>query len=159
MDPSEIIAVPLPISGLVTFVGFSSLTLFLVTVSWWDGLAVLWTEARRIVTTTLIMLGTFILCGAHPILNIEHTLLAALYMSCLLLWHPNDDDDDNTKERLHRNTILLVAIPFQILHILDTGLQVQRWPIPILIGGSVGWIFSNLFAWALDTNSMLQKVP
>lgn len=156
MDPSEIIAVPLPINDVVTFVGFSCLTLFLVTVSWWDGFAILWTVVRRIVTTTLIMLGTFILCGAHPIHNITHTLWAALYTACLLLWRPNDD---NKKSRHHVNTILLVAIPFQILNILDTGLQVQRWPIPILIGGSVGWIVSNLFACALDTNSILQKVP
>jgi len=44
---------------------------------------------------------------------------------------------------------LLVTIPFMILNVLDNGNQIQRWPVPVLLGSTVGlivgvglWIFS-----------------
>ena len=33
-----------------------------------------------------------------------------------------------------------VTIPFMILTILDHGSQIQRWPVPVLLGGTVGYV-------------------
>ena len=35
-------------------------------------------------------------------------------------------------------TTLIVTVPFQILNILDHGKQIQRWPIPIIVGSMIG---------------------
>ena len=42
--------------------------------------------------------------------------------------------------RIVMYTTLIVTIPFQILHILDHGDQIQRWPIPIILGATIGHI-------------------
>lgn len=39
---------------------------------------------------------------------------------------------------------LLITIPFQILQILDSGIQVQRWPIPQVLGSTVGWVVGSV---------------
>lgn len=39
-----------------------------------------------------------------------------------------------------------VTTPFMILNILDHGSQIQRWPVPILLGGTVGYIVGNVIA-------------
>ncbi len=46
-----------------------------------------------------------------------------------------------SKDRISRfvmYTTLFVTIPFQILHILDHGDQIQRWPIPVILGSTIG---------------------
>jgi len=65
----------------------------------------------------------------------------------------NNDEYDNTnifvffEEIVNRYilyTTILVTIPFQILNILDHGDQFQRWPMPIIIGATVGHCFGTL---------------
>jgi hypothetical protein len=38
----------------------------------------------------------------------------------------------------------LVCIPCQILQILDWGIQIQRWPLPIVLGCTIGWVLGNV---------------
>jgi hypothetical protein len=152
MDPTEIIAVPLSLSTMGNFVGFSSLGLFLVSVPWWD-MTELGNELKRLTIHTMCMLAIFITCGANPQQDLFHTILASFYMASLLTLNPfvfakttlYDDDDDNTLMKTSRfYATLLMTIPFQILQILDSGLQVQRWPIPLLLGSTVGWMVGNI---------------
>jgi hypothetical protein len=155
MDPTEIMAVPLPLSTLGNFVGFSSLGLFLVSVPWWD-IIILWNELQRLFRHTLCMLTIIFLCGANPTNKGEiiHTILASFYMASLLTFQPCvfakktlHDDDNNNNPRMKTSRFyatLLMTIPFQILQILDSGLQVQRWPIPLLLGSTVGWVVGNV---------------
>lgn len=60
----------------------------------------------------------------------------------LNLWQQSDPETILASSRMHGT--LLVAIPFQILHILDWGAQVQRWPLPVIIGCTYGWIVGTL---------------
>ena len=39
-----------------------------------------------------------------------------------------------------------ITIPFMILNILDHGNQLQRWPVPILVGALVGHVVGGLIA-------------
>jgi hypothetical protein len=154
MDPTEIMAVPLPLVTLGNFVGFSSLGLFLVSVPWWDT-RFMWNELQRLIFHTFCMLAIFILCGASPTQDVLHTILASFYMASLLTFHPSvvfasssGSDatlhDDTTMNKCRFYVTLIMTIPFQILQILDSGLQVQRWPIPILLGSTVGWVVGNV---------------
>jgi hypothetical protein len=38
------------------------------------------------------------------------------------------------------HSMLAVLIPFPILRLYDRGWQVQRWPVPIVLGTTYGWI-------------------
>mgnify|MGYP003497608547 CR=1 FL=1 len=38
-----------------------------------------------------------------------------------------------------------VTIPMQILLLYDRGWQAQRWPVPVLLGSTVGWVGGTLF--------------
>lgn len=49
-------------------------------------------------------------------------------------------DVESRGARIIMYTTLIVTIPFQILHILDHGDQIQRWPIPIILGATMGHI-------------------
>jgi hypothetical protein len=172
MDPTEIIAVPIPPLRLETFVGFSVLIMFVVSVSWWE-LAALWRELIVLTVATVSILAISILCGAHPQTNLLYTVLASFYVASLLSLYPpvfNDSVGWNLQQlftsrpaaRLGDDIVgacrfyvtLLVMVPFQILNILDSGLQVQRWPLPMLLGSTVGWGTGSILGllWALYTN-------
>ena len=45
------------------------------------------------------------------------------------------------------------AIPFQILLLYDRGWQVQRWPVPVLVGSTLGWALGTVVGtlWAVIT--------
>lgn len=176
MDPTEIIAVPIPLSRLSNFVGFSVLFLFVVSVPWWE-LAALWRKLKVLTATTFTMLAITITCGTHPADNLLYTTLASFYVASLVSLNPPVFGDANgwgPQQALFNNTsathrqggddtmgttrlytTLLVTIPFQILNILDSGLQVQRWPLPIVLGSTAGWITGSVLGllWALYTNS------
>jgi len=176
MDPSEIIVVPIPLSRLSNFVGFSVLCLFVVSIPWWE-LAAVWRSVKTLTIMTCILLAASILCGAHPINNLHSTLLASFYVASLVSLNPpvfNDASGWSLQHVLNSRlttitsrqgdeimgtcrfyTTLLVMIPFQILNILDSGLQVQRWPLPIVLGSTVGWVIGSTMIglpWALYTN-------
>ena len=177
MDPTEIIVIPIPLSRLETFVGFAALSFFVVSVPWWQ-VGALWRQIQVLFLTTCAILVASILCGAHPTNNLLHTLLASFYVASLLTLNPPvfcDGSDWSLQQVLTRSTAqygddivytcriyatLLIMIPFQILNILDSGLQVQRWPLPMILGSTVGWLTGSIagFLWAICANSMVQRV-
>ena len=170
MDPTEIIVVTIPLQRLVPFVTLAVLGLFIVSVPWWE-LAALWNSTKTLVLTTAAIYIVAILCGAHPLVNIHCTLLASFYMAALVSMNPSTfgDGGRNSPQSLlllarsttrtrddmvgmaRFYTTLLVCVPFQILNILDSGLQIQRWPLPMLLGSTVGWTIGSIVGllWAL----------
>jgi hypothetical protein len=166
LDPTEIIAVPIPLFRLENFVGFAALVLFIVSVPWWE-LVVLVNTLKTLGITTFAILGMAILCGAHPLHNLLYTVLASFYVASLVSLNPPVFNDatrttnntqlllftrridaltrgDDVIQSFRLYTTLLTMIPFQILNILDSGLQVQRWPLPMLLGSTVGWILGSV---------------
>eukprot|EP00540_Astrosyne_radiata_P023621 CAMPEP_0116867734 /NCGR_PEP_ID=MMETSP0418-20121206/26787_1 /TAXON_ID=1158023 /ORGANISM="Astrosyne radiata, Strain 13vi08-1A" /LENGTH=121 /DNA_ID=CAMNT_0004503589 /DNA_START=214 /DNA_END=576 /DNA_ORIENTATION=- len=115
------------------------------------GPLLLWIKLIRLILATLLMSAAFVLCGASPTKNVIHTLLSAWYMVTLLLMGSSQTSDGDwlsnknvsmPQGKLSRCRVygtILIAIPFQLLHILDWGAQIQRWPLPILIGCTTGW--------------------
>ena len=42
------------------------------------------------------------------------------------------------------HTTLAVTIVMQILNLYDRGWQWQRWPVPMIVGSSFGWVLGNM---------------
>jgi hypothetical protein len=61
------------------------------------------------------------------------------------------------------------TVPMQILLLYDRGWQVQRWPVPVIVGSTVGWVVglclgtmvatSRTFQDQFDTNAKGHVVP
>jgi hypothetical protein len=162
MDPTKIIVVPISLQRLVLFVTLAVLGLFIVSVPWWE-LAALWNALKTLVLTTAALYIVSILCGLHPLYNIHSTLLASFYIAALVSMNPTtfgDGGSDSPQALLFLAsmtrtrddivgmtrfyTTLLVCIPFQILNVLDSGLQIQRLPLPMLLGSTVGWTIGSI---------------
>ena len=155
MDPSEIMKVPFDLDRLNIFAMFP-VTLILL-------LALVKTPERifsyilSLARLTILSYGLLGLCGAHIVENFKHSLLAALYLASLLSTTartdiltgqifdqlPFHDHSDLLKTSRLYGT-LLGSIPFQILAILDRGIQVQRWPIPIILGVTYGYVLGTV---------------
>jgi hypothetical protein len=163
LDPTEIIAVPFPLESLGYYVGITFTMFFLVSIQWWNPM-ILMKEVINILLGTLVSFSVLLLCGADPMKNTSHTLWSSLYLMTLVWLNPFSiitvSDDSSTdylyllldisqhpkdvvaSSRLYGT--LLVAIPVQLLNILDWGSQVQRWPLPVLIGSTYGWIVGTI---------------
>jgi hypothetical protein len=88
--------------------------------------------------------------------NWKHSLATALYVATLLATTAKETQSSNLLEELpfydvediiatsRLYTTLLCTIPFQILNVLDHGMQVQRWPAPVLMGATYGYAFGTL---------------
>ena len=119
-----------------------------------------------------------IVAGASPYQDLVHTLLAAIYFSTLCWFAPpifphiQDHSARNTADDVlellrHRVSVsnarsqhsVLAAtttqatigctIPFPILLLYDRGWQAQRWPVPIILGSTIGWSLGVLLGTAL----------
>ena len=162
LDPTEIIATPFPFEQLLWFVGI------VATIQWFLLLAFQWSHAqgfflylKHSVQGTFLFYFVFVLCGADPWRHILQTMATAWYVTHLVVlikpWSPPDKPQTNfqhvLKHLLHWDNTnlasfqiygtLLVAIPFQVLHVLDWGIQIQRWPLPVIIGTTYGWIVGS----------------
>jgi hypothetical protein len=53
--------------------------------------------------------------------------------------------------------VMAVTIPMQILRLYDWGMQIQRWPVPTILGASIGWamalILGTPLLLLLDSNT------
>lgn len=123
--------------------------------------------AMIIVVHTIIIHFIIIICGIHPTVFPLHTLLSAFYVSfntpqsihrfvAANYWSsqkqqlvPNEhakrqqvSQRNSTRLQLHHQlTILGMIIGMvvcAILRVLDHGMQVQRYPIPIIVGATLG---------------------
>ena len=160
LDPTEIIAVPYPLDRLAWFVGLTVTFCWLIMLSSWSHPRVMLRHMSHLLQGTLVSFVAILLCGADPWNNVIHTLGSALYLTNLaLVMHPWSDTDlkssfaESMNHYLDGNDSMTCSrfygtvfgtIPFQVLNILDWGSQVQRWPLPILIGSTYGWIGGTL---------------
>ena len=155
LDPTDIISQPYPLESLAVYVSVTFTAFFLFFTTWWEP-KILLRELMRSIYGTILFWGVQVLCGAHPLHNIVSTVWSSIYMTTLVsprrtstdlllllnLWQQSDPETILASSRLHGT--LLVAIPFQVLHILDWGAQVQRWPLPVIVGCTYGWIVGTL---------------
>lgn len=153
LDPTEIIVIPYDLSRL--FIYTTVVVLFAI-VS--NGTVIL----SRLPLVTSISAGCAWLCGASVYENHWHTVLGALYFGTLCMWDPpvfSKDSSTRTvvKEFQHRHLaiprssqevlaqtvlhgVVAGAVPLQILLLYDRGWQMQRWPVPLVLGSTVGWV-------------------
>jgi hypothetical protein len=183
MDPTEIVAVPVPFEKLQSFVTTTVVTLFIVDVTMQTLLSkrhgrqqTCWQQIEslcsRIILGSLLLVFAFILCGADWSRNLYLTLWTAVYMAALLVCNPLVAKNEVTPQVqasstsklwwsfdilgwVHRQYkddciglcrvygTVLVCIPFQVLRLLDWGGQIQRWPLPIVLGSTIGWVIGS----------------
>lgn len=148
LEPIDILNAPFPMDDLVLFVGGAVTGIFLVSVPWWDP-SILLQHVYVTCMTTILLWVVFILCGAHPTHHHDSTALTSLYIASLLTcWNPACMPfhfHHYSKPIQHHSfatprvyVTLITMVPCSILHILDWGAQIQRWPIPLLLGSTVG---------------------
>jgi hypothetical protein len=183
MDPTDIVKVPYDLERLCLYVISVVLVLLVLKP------AQNWRNIPELAVMTLVGHGVILLCGASPLQNPWHTLLASLYTMALISFdppifvhHDHDHDDDNESPAivlLYSRLQLLVRgtrpkqrqrgatasstqqqqqqrqdkvamavahcvaaclIPCQILLLYDAGWQVQRWPVPVIMASTSGWV-------------------
>jgi hypothetical protein len=154
MDPSEIAAEPLPFHQVSAFVMFPVVILMIYwlvknpsTLTW---------NILNLIKLTGVIYAFFSLGGNYLVQNWQHSLTTALYVATLLATTVKEEgysdilkelpfydvEDIISTSRLY--TTLLCTIPFQILTVLDHGMQIQRWPAPVLLGSTYGYAFGTL---------------
>lgn len=122
--------------------------------------------AMIVVVHTIIIHFIFILCGIHPKIFPLHTLLSAFYVSFNTPQSihqfvaanltsqnqplvPNEPakqqhyvQRNSTRLQLHYQLttlgMIIGMVVIAILRVLDHGMQIQRYPIPIIVGATWG---------------------
>jgi len=154
MDPSEIIAMPYPLQRLTVFVMFP---VVIVMILWLvkspDKMT---SNLLSWIKLTLTTFGMFIICGAHVVDNYKHSITAAAYLATLMSTTWTGKVTSNILEELpfydYTNLLaasrlycmILFTIPFQVLSALDRGIQIQRWPLPIILGATYGFVLGTM---------------
>lgn len=156
MDPSDIILTPYALERLSLYVTVVFTTFLALASIQTQCIRSIMNLVLEVFYATLLFLGIFVLCGADPTQNILHTLWSALYVATLTWLTPCNNtrksnifsaklslklqlqDDILASYQLYGT--VLGMIPVQILNILDWGAQVQRWPLPLLVGSTFGWV-------------------
>mmetsp|Transcript_5637 Transcript_5637/g.14084 ORF Transcript_5637/g.14084 Transcript_5637/m.14084 type:complete len:231 (-) Transcript_5637:567-1259(-) len=154
MDPSEIIGIPFPLTQVTIFCVAPVFVLFTCwtvkhpsTVGW---------KILSFIKVWGLMFVIFGLCGVDIIATWQHSMMAALFLTALLCANLTekrtskllqelpfyDFSDLLSTTRLY--TTLGFIIPFSILSILDHGDQQQRWPVPVLMGGTYGFVVGSI---------------
>jgi hypothetical protein len=155
MDPSEILSIPYDLDRLNVFVMFPVTIILLLTLIRVPEKMLSFSVALG--RLTLVVYALLGLCGAHIVENFKHSSLAALYIAALvsttfttdevtsqiLAQLPLRDHSDILKTSRIFGTFI-GCIPFQILSVLDRGAQIQRWPVPIILGVTYGYVFGSL---------------
>ena len=167
MDPSEIIKVPLQLRRLYSFAFFPVVVIMLKWVK--DSPQRLTTKIMSLLKLTLTVYGLFGLCGTNIVDNYKHSLTAALYVASLVstTWKTTAAEEASAAASLHTVIdelpikyidsstsdllsycrfygIILTLIPFQTFNVLDSGAQIQRWPLPILLGSTYGYCIGSI---------------
>ena len=160
MDPSEIIQVPYNLKRLQVFtMAPVVIIVFLAMIDEPTKLFSYLVTLFRLIAVSYAMLGLF---GANIVDNYQHSIYTAIYVAALLMTTTRRDspssklveqlpfyDSSDLISQCRLYGMLGMNIPFQILQVLDWGIQVQRWPVPVLLGISYGYIlgtFLGMFA-------------
>jgi GPI biosynthesis protein family Pig-F len=64
----------------------------------------------------------------------------------LLFCFPNDDRQDLIARHVSAGC-LLTTLQMQILLLYDRGWQIQRWPLPVVMGSTLGWALGHVTAY------------
>jgi hypothetical protein len=168
MDPSEIVKVPYDIKRLSVFTMVPIVTLLFVAM--WDAPTKLTSFMLTLFRLTIVVFGVLGLCGANLGTNPQHSMYTAIYAAALLTTtiNPSNAASSKVQEQLpfadksdainffRLYGVLLTTIALQILQVLDWGVQVQRWPLPIILGVTYGYVVGTLFG---IMASYVQKTP
>jgi hypothetical protein len=170
LDPTEIVKIPCDAHRLGLFV--LGVCFFAVVLAGQTTPATITSLLQRVLFTGLVMLVS----GASPYHNLLHSMLAALYLATLSSWDPpvfaqtswwTLQDGINPifppygatrcaqteLAAIVSQSTIAATIPLQILRLYDRGWQVQRWPLPILLGSTYGWAIGVFFGtWFLTLN-------
>ena len=160
LDPSEIIATPYPLVRLQMFVlAPTTLILFVALIR---NPSKLFSFTVALFRFTVLIYGLMGLCGAHIVEHYQESGLAAIYVAALV--STTFVTDELTSDVLaqipirDRSDILSVcrfygmaigSLPFQILLVLDRGLQTQRWPVPVILGVTLGYVVGSIMGLVL----------
>lgn len=182
LDPTVIIAIPYNLERLAIFV---SMVVLVVLFDAANNRGQLIQRTSDLVQLSVLSWIIFILCGASPSLNIWHTVLAAIYFATLCWFDPPvfESKADVTRNSMHNgllknflrrfrgqsvscqqdivattvlNSTIAITIPLQILLLYDRGWQIQRWPVPVILGSTVGWVAGTVFGTILANTSFYQ---
>lgn len=176
MDPTDIVLVPFDLHRLFIYVAVTTLASLLVNgssfsitnfVHWFQAALAFWMVA--------------VICGTPPNQHIYHTILASAHLAMLTIllpthfnptkpswWHsrlqlPSRKSNDFYSQLLATCQIhatLFLTVPFLVLRLYDWGSQIQRWPLPILLGSTygfaVGSTLGSMLVMALNYSPRLQ---
>jgi hypothetical protein len=145
MDPSEIVATPMTLDNVAAF----TMTPVVVLMIFWLYRAPRKFSSNMVTLTklTLVTYALFALCGDNMVKNWKHSILTATYIGALVCSTATGSTSTNIMDQIpftdfsnlmataRLYCMLLFSIPFQVLAVLDKGVQIQRWPLPILLGG------------------------
>lgn len=163
IDPTDIVLIPYDLSRLLLYVGL--IIGYLIASSCLRGNSI----PYHLLPSSAIALAMMILAGASPTKHILHSALSALYCAALCLSDPPivvsvpppNAFSEHVRYRLRGVAMHAVsdqkqreqavvargasqgaiagAVVFQILRLYDRGWQVQRWPVPVIMGSTIGW--------------------
>jgi hypothetical protein len=164
IDPTDIVLIPYDLSRLFVYVG--SIIGFLIATQCLRGM---W---YHLLPSSAMVLSFMIVAGASPTTNILHTAISALYCAALCLADPplripvapprtfaehlryRFRGHEVYSDRKQRQQAIVAraasqgtlagAVVFQILRLYDRGWQVQRWPVPVITGSTIGWTVGAL---------------
>lgn len=154
MDPSDIIGENFPLKNVTIFAAgplFVLLTYWIYAYGKKAGWKVL--SFIKITGLVFVMFGG---CGIDIVDTWQHSLNTAVFLTTLLCSNLTDKKTSKLMEELpfkdHSDLLstsrlymtLAFIVPFSILSVLDHGEQSQRWPVPVLMGGTYGFVFGSL---------------
>ena len=161
-DPTEIVLIPIDLDRLTYFVVGVLFVRILQVGSSSSSPQRFAFFLLEIIGGTFLLFLWILLAGAAPV-HLYHTLLLALYLSILLTWGTEPTNMTSHKfffllENDHPqscyywtwNTILACVVPFNVLRLLDRGWQIQRWPLPSLLGATLGFLV-GIWLWYYHT--------
>lgn len=153
MDPSEIIKIPFPQKRLTNFTMAPVVFIMLIWLRYSPDR--LTSRILSLVKLTILTYGLFGLCGSNIVENAGHSVTAALYVAALASTTSSGEPTSRIAEELpfmdssnllafcRLYGMILTSIPFQVVNILDAGLQIQRWPLTIIIGVTYGYVIGT----------------
>jgi hypothetical protein len=155
MDPSDILKVPYPLERLQFFVlAPTTLILFMKLI---QNPQKLFSYIVAIFRFSVLIYGLMGLCGAHIVEHYQESGLTAIYTAALV--STTFVSDELTADVLNQIPIrdmtdmlsvcrfygmAVGCLPFQLLLVLDKGMQTQRWPIPVILGVTLGYVVGSI---------------
>lgn len=162
MDPTDIVLVPFDLQRLASYVAATSCT---------GSLASPWAHSnssslQKWAQATIVFWIMAVVCGTPPTREIYHTALASAYLATLTVLLPvtattttaavqgrkknnKSLDAQQLLATCQVHATLFLTVPFQVLRLYDWGSQIQRWPLPILLGSTYGYVAGSVLGGVL----------